>query len=187
LSLEISIILLLTYGLSLVFSLHTHKQLFTKEASESAAITDEDEDHQPGHQPWSLKKSLLVLLGATALVAWVSEFLVGSVEKAAESFGMNHVFVGVIVVAIIGNAAEHSTAILVAMKNRMDLAIGVAIGSSIQIALFVAPVLVIASYFMGKGPMDLVFSPAEVLAVGLTVIIYYSRAGLLFPTGTFEK
>jgi Ca2+:H+ antiporter len=114
---------------------------------------------------------MAVLAGATALIAWVSEILVGSVEHAAHSFGMTSVFVGVIVVAIIGNAAEHSTAILVAMKNRMDLAMGIAIGSSIQIALFVAPVLVLLSYFIAPSPMNLVFTPAEVIAITLSVLI----------------
>ena len=170
LSLEISILLLVTYALSLLFSLHTHKKLFQAEAAEAASVTDEDPEHD-GHQQWSVTKSLVVLLVATGFVAWVSEFLVGSVEKAAEAFHMNHVFVGVIVVAIIGNAAEHSTALMVAMKNRMDLAIGIAIGSSIQIALFVAPVLVIASYWLCPQPMDLLFSPAEVMAIGVSVII----------------
>jgi Ca2+:H+ antiporter len=114
---------------------------------------------------------MAVLAGATALIAWVSEILVGSVEHAAHAFGMTSIFVGVIVVAIIGNAAEHSTAILVARKNRMDLALGIAIGSSIQIALFVAPVLVLMSYFLAPSPMNLVFTPAEVLAVTLSVLI----------------
>ena len=120
------------------------------------------EAHGGETQPWSVGKSVGVLAGATALIAWVSEILVGSVEHAAHSFGMTSVFVGVIVVAIIGNAAEHSTAVLVARKNRMDLALGIAIGSSIQIALFVAPVLVLLSYFISPSPMNLVFTPAEV-------------------------
>ncbi len=165
LSLEIAFVLIVTYGLSLYFSLHTHKQLFTPPAAETVEV---EEEH---HKPWSVGKSLGVLIIATFFVGWVSEILVGSVGKAAESFGMTSVFVGVIVVAIIGNAAEHSTALLVAMKNRMDLAIGIAIGSSIQVALFVAPVLVFASHFMGLRHMDLVFSPAEVLAVVLAVTI----------------
>ena len=101
----------------------------------------------------------------------MSEILVGSIAEAAHSFGMTSIFVGVIVVAIIGNAAEHSTAILVARKNRMDLALGIAIGSSIQIALFVAPVLVLASYWLGPAPMDLVFTPAEVIAIVIAVAI----------------
>lgn len=162
LSMEISIILLVVYALSLVFTLITHKQLFGGEGRE--AIGGEA-------QPWSVRKSIAVLAGATALIAWISEILVGSVEHAAQSFGMTSVFVGVIVVAIIGNAAEHSTAILVARKNRMDLALGIAIGSSIQIALFVAPVLVLLSYFIAPSPMNLVFTPAEVIAVTLSVLI----------------
>jgi Ca2+:H+ antiporter len=163
LGLEISIVLIITYGLSLLFSLGTHKQYFVGETPPV--------EHQAEGDEWSLRKSLGVLAGATALIAWLSEILVGSVEQAAHTFGMTSVFVGVIVVAIVGNAAEHSTAILMAMKNRMDLSLGVSIGSSIQIALFVAPVLVFASYFIGPHPMNLVFSPAEVMAIGLTVII----------------
>jgi Ca2+:H+ antiporter len=161
-SMEISIILLLVYAASLVFTLITHKALFGSEGGEA---------HGGEAQPWSVGKSMAVLAGATALIAWVSEILVGSVEHAAHAFGMTSIFVGVIVVAIIGNAAEHSTAILVARKNRMDLALGIAIGSSIQIALFVAPVLVLMSYFLAPSPMNLVFTPAEVLAVTLSVLI----------------
>ena len=120
---------------------------------------------------------MAILAGATALIAWVSEMLVGSVEVAARDFGMSTIFVGVIVVAIVGNAAEHSTAVLVAMKNRMDLSLGIAIGSSIQIALFVAPLLVLVSYVVGPRPMDLVFTPAEVLAIALSVAITGQIAG----------
>src|SRR5262249_36073048 len=97
--------------------------------------------------------------------------LVGSVEQAAHAFGMTSVFVGVIVVAIVGNAAEHSTAVLMAMRNRMDLSLGIAIGSSLQIALFVAPLLVVVSRWIGPQPMDLLFTPAEVVAVVLSVAI----------------
>jgi Ca2+:H+ antiporter len=161
LSLEIAVVLLATYALSLLFSLRTHEHLFKGSG---------DPDAAEGHV-WSLTRSILTLLAATALIAWMSEILVGSVEKAAESLGMTSVFVGVIVVAIVGNAAEHSTAILMAYKNRMDLAMGIAIGSSIQIALFVAPLLVIVSYWLAPRPMDLVFTPAEVLAMGLSVVI----------------
>ncbi len=164
LSLEIAIVLVVVYGLHLLFSLHTHKQLFLGEACDIEEVTTGE-----GH--WSMRKSIGILAGATALIAWMSEILVGSVEKAALSFGMTSVFVGVIVVAIVGNAAEHSTAILVAMKDRMDLALSIAIGSSLQIALFVAPVLVFASYAIGPTPMDLVFTPAEVLAIVVAVWI----------------
>jgi Ca2+:H+ antiporter len=163
LSLEISIVLLITYGLSLLFSLRTHKQLFI------GTVEAEDVDAKAPH--WPLSKAMGVLTVATGLIAWMSEILVGSVQQAAQQLGMTSVFVGVIVVAIIGNAAEHSTAIMVARKNRMDLSLAIAIGSSIQIALFVAPVLVLLSHFIGPRPMDLVFTPAEVMAVGLAVAI----------------
>jgi Ca2+:H+ antiporter len=165
LSLEISLVLLAVYALGLVFTLHTHKQLFAAHTGEVAAV---EETH---HVRWSPGKSFAVLGGATVLIAWVSEILVGSVEHAAHAFGMSSVFVGVIVVAVVGNAAEHSTAVLVARKNRMDLALSIAIGSSIQVALLVAPVLVLASYVVAPQPMDLVFTPAEVLAVVLSAFV----------------
>ena len=161
LSLEISIVLLLCYALSLLFSLRTHQHLFKGSG-----------DVQAAHgATWSVGKALGVLAGATALIAWMSEILVGAVEQTAHSLGMTSVFVGIIVVAIIGNAAEHSTAILMARENRMDLSLGIAIGSSIQIALFVAPLLVVASYFIAPRPMDLVFTPAEVMAAVIAVAI----------------
>ena len=171
LSTEISVVLLLTYLASLLFSLRTHKHLFTGTSAEAAEV---ETDHA---EPWSLGRSLAVLAGATALIAWVSEMLVGTVEPAAEAFGMSHVFIGVIVVAVIGNAAEHSTALLVAVKNRMDLSVGIAIGSSVPIALFVAPVLVLLSYLVGPQPMDLVFTPFEVLSVVAAVWVASQIAG----------
>jgi Ca2+:H+ antiporter len=105
------------------------------------------------------------------MVAWISEILVATVEHAGHALGMTRVFVGVVVVAIIGNAAEHSTAILMAMKNRMDLSLGIAIGSSIQVALFVAPVLVLLSLVIAPAPMDLLFTLPEVVGVALAVAI----------------
>lgn len=164
LSLEISVLLLIVYGLALVFSLHTHTPYFTREAAEAGRL-------EASHEAWSVRRSLIVLVGATAVVSLMAEILIGSVEPAAEALGMTEVFVGVIVVAIVGNAAEHSTAILMALEDRMDLAIGIAIGSATQIALFAAPVLVLLSYVVGPRPMDLVFTPAEVVAVGLAVLI----------------
>ena len=116
-------------------------------------------------QPWSWQVARLVLGVSTLFIAWMSEILVGSVEQAAEATGMSSVFVGIIVVAIVGNAAEHSTAVLAAIKNRMDLSFGIAIGSSTQVALFVAPLLVFLSYIMAPQPMDLVFTRGAVLAV----------------------
>ncbi len=157
LSLAISVVLLATYALSLLFTLHTHKQLFGGEGGAEAE--------------WSMGKAIGVLAFVTVLIAWMSEILVGSVEHAAHSIGMTSAFVGVIVVATIGNAAEHTTAIMAARKNRMDLSLGIAVGSSVQIAVFVAPLLVLASYFIGPAPMNLVFTPPEVLAVALAVII----------------
>lgn len=160
LGLDIAIVLLLAYVAHLVFSLHTHKVLFQgKQDSSEESVA------------WSLRKAVLSLVVATAFIAWISEILVGSVEQAAKAFGMTEIFVGVIVVAIIGNAAEHSTAVMAAMKDRMELAFGIAVGSSLQIALLVAPLLVILSHFIGPRPMDLAFSPAEVLAIFLAVLI----------------
>jgi Ca2+:H+ antiporter len=159
LSLEISIVLFASYLLSLLFSLRTHRHLYTGGAQE----------HE--HEKVNVTGAVVTLLVSTALIAWMSEMLVGAVEAASHVLGLTEVFVGVIVVAIVGNAAEHSTAVVVAMKNHMDLALNIAIGSSIQIALFVAPVLVFASYFMPHGPMDLRFTPLEVLAVVAAVAV----------------
>ncbi len=159
LSLEIAVVLFVSYLLSLLFTLRTHRHLYTGGA----------EEHE--HQPVRVGRAVLSLLVATALVAWMSELLVGAVEETSHVLGLTEVFVGVIVVAIVGNAAEHSTAVVVAMKNHMDLALNIAIGSSIQIALFVAPVLVFASYLMPHGPMDLRFSALEVLAVVAAIAV----------------
>jgi Ca2+:H+ antiporter len=112
---------------------------------------------------------MLLLLAATAGIAIMAELLVGAAEVTARTLGWNEVFVGVILVAIIGNAAEHSTAVLMAAKNKMDAAINIAAGSSIQVALFVAPLLVFLSYVIGPRPMDLLFTSLEVVAVGLSV------------------
>jgi Ca2+:H+ antiporter len=167
LSVEISVVLLVTYGLGLLFSLHTHRQCFTP----SGPV---EEEHHAG---WSIRKSLAVLTISTALIGWMSEILVSSVDQAAHSLGMTNLFVGVVVVAIIGNAAEHASAITAAMANKMELSVEIAVGSSIQIALFVAPVLVLASYVVGPRPMDLVFTASEVMAVGLAVIVTEQISG----------
>lgn len=167
LSVGVSLVLLAAYGAHLAFSLITHKGLFNPQPAGDASDSQDAHDHGPA---WSPAKAVGVLLGATLFVAWMSEILVGAVEGAGHALGMNGVFVGVIVVAIVGNAAEHSTAVLVAMKNQMDLAVGIAIGSSLQIALFVAPVLVLSSYLRAE-PMDLLFSTLEVVAVLMSVVI----------------
>lgn len=163
LSLEISVILVVCYVLSLVFALRTHAELYqgTTHAAAGAHAT----------AGWSKRKSFAVLVGAAALVGWMSEILVGGAEEAAHALGMTEVFVGVIVVALVGNAAEHSTAVLVALRNKMDLSIQIAVGSSLQIALFIAPLLVFLSYAIGPEPIDLVFSPLEVVAVAVSVLV----------------
>jgi Ca2+:H+ antiporter len=161
LSLDIAIVLFLTYLLSLVFSLRTHKHLYTPDTSHST--------HEATlNTAWSVRRAVVVLLLATVGVAVMSELLVGAVEHTAHVLGMTEVFVGVILVAIIGNAAEHSTAVLMALKNQMELAINIAVGSSAQVAMFVAPVLVFLSYLFDK-PMDLLFTRLEVAAVALAV------------------
>lgn len=160
LSLEIAIVLMLTYLLSLFFTLRTHRHLYAGDAGTHAM--------EDAGLATSTGKALGLLLAATAGVALMAELLVAAAETTAESLGWSEVFVGVILVAIIGNAAEHSTAVLMAMKNKMDAAVNIAVGSSIQIALFVAPLLVFLSYVMGPRPMDLLFTPFEVLAVVLS-------------------
>jgi len=162
LSVEIAVVLFITYLLSLIFTLKTHRHLYVGELGEK-------EQEALGTRGWSSAQSAGVLLGSTAVVALMSEFLVGAVDETAKKLGMNEVFVGVILVAIIGNAAEHSTAVLMALKNKMDLAIHIAVGSSIQVALFVAPVLVFLSYLVGPAPMDLRFTTLEVVAIVVSV------------------
>lgn len=171
LSFDISWVLLFTYAASLVFSLKSHKHLFASEGDDAAMELEHG-------QPWSVRTSLLVLFVAAALVGWVSEFLVHAVGQAGEAMGLRKVFMGVVVVAIVGNAAEHSTAVVVAMKGKMDLALGIAMGSSMQIALFVAPALVIAGHWMGQ-PLGLEFTILEVVAVMLSV----SAVALLIQDG----
>jgi Ca2+:H+ antiporter len=167
-SIAMSLVLLTVYGLNLVFSLVTHRALFTGtgEATEVG--------HEP---PWPVWRAALVLGGATALIAWMSEILVGALEPAAKGLGLNDAFVGVFVVAILGNAAEHSTAVVAAMKNRMDLSLSIAIGSSVQVALFVAPLLVLLSYAIAPTPMDLAFSGGLVLTALLAVPVTVQVAG----------
>ncbi|MFN2579088.1 MAG: calcium/proton exchanger [Pyrinomonadaceae bacterium] len=163
LSLAIAVVLFLTYMATLIFSLVTHRSLFAGELHESSGS-------KPEGATWGMKRAALVLAATTALVALTSEFLVGTIEQARARLGLTEVFVGVIVVAIIGNAAEHSSAVLMARRNKMDLSIGIALGSSMQIALFVAPALIFASYLFGR-PMHLEFSIPEVVAVIASIII----------------
>jgi Ca2+:H+ antiporter len=159
LSLAVAIVLLVTYAAGLVFSLRTHRALFNPEY----------EDEQGWG--WSARKSVVMLAIAGALVGIMSEVLVGSITEASKSIGLSEFFIGAIVVAIVGNAAEHWVAVLVAAKDKMDLAVNVAIGSSAQVALFVAPVLVLASFFIGPHPLALVFNGFEMGAILLAILI----------------
>ena len=169
LSVSISVVLLAVYALFLLFSLRTHSALFAGNVDVEHGATSA--------RPWSTGQAMLVLAGATAVIAWISEILVGAIEPTAHEIGLSNLFVGVFVVAILGNAAEHATAITAATRNRMDLSLSIAIGSSVQVALFVAPVLVLASLVIGKAPMDLVFPPGLVLTVFLSVLITGQVAG----------
>jgi Ca2+:H+ antiporter len=159
LSLALSMILLVTYALSLVFSLKTHREFFA-----SASEGEHDE------APWPLTFSLVTLAIATLLIALVSEVFVASVQHAALALGMSKAFVGFIVVSLVGGAAEMVSAFSAARKNRLDMSVGIAMGSSSQIALFVAPVLVMLSYVLAPTPMDLNFGGAQVLMVLLTTL-----------------
>ncbi|HEY2334659.1 MAG TPA: calcium/proton exchanger [Solirubrobacterales bacterium] len=159
LSLAVAVVLIVTYALGLVFSLKTHRALFNPEYG--------DEDSWG----WSTRTSVLVLAIAGVLVGVMSEVLVSSISEASQSVGLSEFFIGVIVVAIVGNAAEHWVAVVVAMKDKMDLSVNIAIGSSAQVALFVAPVLVLASFFIGPHPLALVFNGFELGAILIAILI----------------
>ena len=152
-------VLIFTYVAGLFFSLKTHRDLFNPEYGDE------------GTWGWSTRKSVLALAVAGVLVGVMSEVLVGSITEASHAVGLSEFFIGVIVVAIVGNAAEHWVAVLVARKDKMDLAVNIAIGSSAQVALFVAPVLVLASIFLGPHPLALVFNGFELGAILIAILI----------------
>lgn len=172
LSIAVAVVLIIVYALTLLFSMKTHSYLFDvgmaemnlEEIAESN-LAAEHPEHKPNLWLW-----VGVLLVVTLLVAYESELLVGTLEEATATLGLTALFTGVILLPVIGNAAEHATAVTVAMKNKMDLSVSVAVGSSMQIALFVAPVLVLAGWLMGK-PMDLDFNAFELVAVTVAVLI----------------
>ena len=155
-----AVCMILMYGASLFFTLHTHKHLY---AEEGKAV-------EKAEETWSTGKSIAVLLFATLAVAWMSEILVGAIDPIARSFGWTELFIGVVFVAIIGNAAEHASAITMAIKNKMDLALQISIGSATQIAMFVAPVLVFVSLLF-QNQMTLVFNTFELISILLSVVI----------------
>ena len=153
-------ILVISYILGLYFAFKTHRSVLTAAA-----------EMPPLEERWSMKKAVAVLVVASALMAVVAEGLVHAVSEAGKALGMNEVFLGFVVLAIVGNAAEHSTAVLLAVRNQMDTALNISMQSSVQIALFVTPLLVFLSYPLGH-PLDLLFTPFEMLAVGLGVAIF---------------
>ncbi|MDU0201495.1 MULTISPECIES: calcium/proton exchanger [Paenibacillus] len=158
-SMIVAILLIVAYLLWLLFSMVTHKSILSDAAMEH------------GEAAWSKTTSILFLVLSTVMVAFTSEWLVGTLEEVTHKFGFSELFVGAFLVAIIGNAAEHSAAVMMAMKNKMGAAVEIAIGSSLQIALFVAPVLVLVSFFMSGTPMNIVFTTYEIAAIGVAVFI----------------
>src|SRR3954470_227798 len=174
LSLAVAVVLILSYVAGLWFSLKTHRDLFNPgfeeggHAGEEGAPATADPHHE---EPWTVRKAIIALGIAGLAVGLMSEILVDSITETAEKINLSEFFIGAVVVAIVGNAAEHWVAVLVAAKNKMDLAVNIAIGSSAQIALFVAPVLVLCSFFLGPHPMPLVFNAFEIGGVILAVLI----------------
>jgi Ca2+:H+ antiporter len=159
LSVGLAVLLIVAYGLGMLFSLKTHREFF-------GSVTQSEEEEEP----WPIGTALATLAGVTVLVALVSEIFVESVQEAAVAFGMTPAFVGFIVVALVGAAAEMASAFSGARKNRLDLSVGIALGSASQIALFVAPVLVLLSYFIGPAPMDLRFWPGAVVMMLISAL-----------------
>jgi Ca2+:H+ antiporter len=162
LNIGIAVLLLIVYALYILFSLRTHTSSFASVESESHAHHEEQ---------WSVARAVITLLASSVLAAWMSEILVGAAEETGKALGMSQLFIGIVFVAIVGGAAESGSAIAMARKNKMDLSVGIASGSCIQIALFVAPILVLASYFVAPQPLELAFGRAEIGSLFIAVII----------------
>ncbi len=160
LSVLVAILMIAAYGANLLFTLHTHKHLYK----------GEEEDERSIAPKWSARMSVIILLGATVAVSVLSEILVGSITPVVAQFGWTQLFIGVIVVAIVGNVAEHFSAVTAAIKNKMDLSIQIAVGSATQVVMFVAPVLVLVSLFLGQ-PMNLVFDLFELASIIFAVFV----------------
>jgi Ca2+:H+ antiporter len=167
-----ALVLLAAYVLYLVFLLKTHPDYF-----QSAAVTETEQAHDHDHDQWPLGRAAGTLVGASLLAAWMSEILVGAAEGTGKALGMSEVFIGIVFLAVIGGAAESGSAIAMARKNKLDLTVGIAMGSSIQIALFVAPVLVLVSGFIAPQPLELSFSRAEIGTLFLGVLVGAIVAG----------
>lgn len=160
LSIFVSVLMIIAYIANLYFSLHTHKHLYKEELADERAIAPK----------WSVKKAVFILFISTVFVAVLSEMLVGEVREVVAAFGWTELFIGVIVVAIVGNVAEHLSAITAAVKNKMDLSIQIAIGSATQVVMFVAPALVLISLYIGQ-PMNLVFNTFELVTIIFAVFV----------------
>jgi Ca2+:H+ antiporter len=169
LNLGMAFVLLAAYGLYLFFMLKTHPHFFASAAPAPGAAAAE-EDHHEGEY-WSIPRAVGSLIGASVLAAWMSEILVGAAEGTGEALGMSQVFIGIVILAVVGGAAESLSAVAMARKNKMDLTMGIALGSCIQIALFVAPVLVLLSYFVAPQPLELAFGRAELGTLFMGVLI----------------
>ena len=162
LNIGIAVMLLIAYGLYILFSLRTH----------TASFASVDTGHEAHHEEqWSVARAVITLLAASVLAAWMSEILVGAAEETGKALGMSQLFIGIVFVAIVGGAAESGSAIAMARKNKMDMSVGIASGSCIQIALFVAPILVLASYFVAPRPLELAFGRAELGSLFIAVAI----------------
>jgi len=162
LNIGIAVLLLIAYGLYILFSLRTHTSTF-------ASV---DSGHEAHHgEQWSIPRAVITLVAASVFAAWMSEILVGAAEETGKALGMSQLFIGIVFVAIVGGAAESGSAVAMARKNKMDLSVGIAAGSCIQIALFVAPVLVLASYFVAPQPLQLAFGRAEMGSLLIAVLI----------------
>ncbi len=162
LNVGIAVMLLIAYALYILFSLRTH----------TASFASVDTGHEAHHEEqWSVARAVITLLAASVLAAWMSEILVGAAEETGKALGMSQLFIGIVFVAIVGGAAESGSAIAMARKNKMDLSVGIVSGSCIQIALFVAPILVLASYFVAPKPLELAFGRAEIGSLFIAVAI----------------
>ena len=166
LNIGLALVLLAAYVLYLVFMLKTHAQDFKAEGG-----------HEPHGERWTLPRAIGGLVAASLLAAWMSEILVGAASATGEALGMSEIFIGIVFLAIVGGAAESSSAIAMGRRNKMDLTLGIALGSCIQIALFIAPVLVLASYFVAPQPLELSFNRAEIGALFMAVLIATVVAG----------
>jgi len=166
LNIGLAVVLLVAYVLYLVFMLKTHAQDFKAEGG-----------HEPHGERWTLPRAIGGLVAASLLAAWMSEILVGAASATGEALGMSEIFIGIVFLAIVGGAAESSSAIAMGRRNKMDLTLGIALGSCIQIALFIAPVLVLASYFVAPQPLELSFNRAEIGALFMAVLIATVVAG----------